>query len=317
MKITILAVVFLTTFPLAIGSAASSPVPRRQMVITIDDLPVALGSLHDQQQLENITHDLLAVFAEHKVPAVGFVNESKLITGEEVDPAKVALLKQWLDAGLELGNHSFSHPDLHRVAVAEWLADVSRGERLLRPMIEDHGAKLRYFRHPFLHTGQSVEIQRTVESWLAENGYTVAPVTMDNSEWVYGRAYAGVYNSGDRELMSKIAASYREYMLAVVRYYESQTQAIVGRAIPHILLIHAYALNADHLGSLLDDLEADGWSWISLEEALSDPVFQRPTHGHIGRGGITWLHRWAITEGLDSSIFAGEPLVPGWIEETR
>ena len=68
---------------------------------------------------------------------------------------------------------------------------------------------------------------------------------------------------------------------------------------------------------LLDRLSARGWTWITLDEALADPVYRRPIHGHTGRGGITWLHRWAITEGLDPGIFQGEPEVPSWIDEMR
>jgi len=289
----------------------------RRMVVTVDDLPVALGSRHSFEQMEQITADLLATLKDHGIPAVGFVNESKLETDGLVDPRKVALLEQWLAAGLELGNHTYSHPDLHRVSVEKWLADAARGEQLLRRMVEDRGRELRYFRHPFLHTGMSVEIQETTGRWLTEHGYTVSPVTIDNSEWIFGRAYAGAFNTGDAEEDARIGAVYVDYMLDVVDFYEGQAEAIVGRPIPQILLVHAYALNADHLGTLLDRLEADGWSWVSLDEALADPVYQRPVNGYTGRGGITWLHRWAITEGLDRGIFKGEPEVPGWIQEIR
>jgi peptidoglycan/xylan/chitin deacetylase (PgdA/CDA1 family) len=287
------------------------------MAITIDDLPVSLGTRHSMPQLQKITEDLLATLTEHGVPAVGFVNESKLETDGAVDPRKTALLERWLEAGLELGNHTYSHPDLHKVELGEWLADVARGEHLLRPLIERHGGSLRYFRHPFLHTGRSAEIQQAADKWFGERGYTIAPVTIDNSEWVYGRAYAGAYNSGDQELAAKVAASYLAYMLEVVDYYEDQAIRITGRAIPQILLIHAYALNADHLDELLDRLEERGWHWIALDRALADPVYQRPTHGYTGAGGITWLHRWAITEGLPGSTFKGEPEPPPWVHDLR
>jgi hypothetical protein len=34
----------------------------------------------------------------------------------------------------------------------------------------------------------------------------------------------------------------------------------------------------------------------------------------VGPGGITWLHRWALTQGKRGGFFAGEPTVPEWIE---
>jgi peptidoglycan/xylan/chitin deacetylase (PgdA/CDA1 family) len=193
------------------------------------------------------------------------------------------------------------------------MADVVRGERTAKPLVEAAGGRWRWFRHPYLHVGRSVEVQQETAAFLAARGYTVAPVTVDNSEWVYGRAYAAAMNAGDRELMAKLGADYQRYMLEVVDFYEGQAGAIVGRPIPQVLLIHAYALNADHLGALLAALERREYRWITLEEALADPVFRQPIDGYTGAGGITWLHRWAITEGLDREIFEGEPEVPEWV----
>jgi peptidoglycan/xylan/chitin deacetylase (PgdA/CDA1 family) len=298
----------------AIGAGGSEPASRL-MAITVDDLPVAQPSWHTDQQMERITSDLLATFENHRVRAVGFVNEGKLEHDGTADPFRVEVLKRWLDAGHELGNHGYSHLDLHRVPPDEWMADVVRGEKVTRPLVEAHGGKLRYFRHPFLHTGMSVEVQAETGEFLRSRGYTVAPVTIDNSEWIYGRAYSVAYNEGDEELKRRIGEDYVRYMLAVVAFYESQSEAIVGRPIPHVLLVHAYALNADWLGELLSELERRGYGWISLGEALEDPVYDRAVDGWTGRGGITWLHRWAITEGVDRSIFAGEPEPPGWISE--
>ena len=95
------------------------------------------------------------------------------------------------------------------------------------------------------------------------------------------------------------------------------SEAIVGRPIPHVLLIHAYALNADWLDELLTALQHREYRWVKLEDALEDPVYARAIDGWIGRGGITWLHRWAITEDLDRSVFKGEPELPAWVEGIR
>lgn len=287
------------------------------MAITVDDLPVAQPSWHNDQQMDRITEDLLATFAEHGVPAVGFVNEGKLEKEREVDAFRLGLLERWLNAGLELGNHGYAHLDLHRVSPEDWQADVIRGEVETRKLVEASGGSLRYFRHPFLHVGMTAELQNEISAFLGSRGYTVAPVTIDNGEWIYGRAYARAFNDDDEELKIRLGQDYVRYMLEVVRFYEGQGQAIVGRAIPHVLLIHAYALNADWLDRLLDELEQRGYRWISLEEALEDPVYTRAINGWTGQGGISWLHRWAITEGVDRSIFRGEPEPAEWVADIR
>ncbi len=301
------------------GDQAGAPTPRpeRLMAVTVDDLPVAQTSWHTDEQMERITTGLLATLTQHGVPAVGFVNEGKLDTGGEVNAFRLGLLERWLQAGFELGNHGYAHLDLHKVPPKEWKADVVRGEAQTRKLVEASGGSLRYFRHPFLHTGLSVEVQTDTYDFLASHGYTVAPVTIDNSEWVYGRAYARAYNDGDEELQQRIGRDYIRYMLEVVDFYESQSQAIVGRAFPHVLLVHAYALNADWLDELLSELENRGYGWVSLETALEDPVYSRPIDGWTGMGGITWLHRWAITEGIDRSVFKGEPEPPEWVAAIR
>lgn len=297
--------------------AAEEGHAERRMALTIDDLPVAQPSWHDDREMDRITTDLLATLVRHGVPAVGFVNEGKLEVGGVVDGFRLGLLERWLAAGLELGNHGFAHLDLHRVPPETWMADVVRGEAATRRLVEAAGGTLRYFRHPFLHVGTSAEIQAETEAFLAARGYTVAPVTVDNSEWVYGRAYARAMSDGDDALRQRLGRDYLRYMLEVVAFYEGQSEAIVGRAIPHVLLVHAYALNADWLDELLTRLEQRGYRWIPLAEALADPVYDRPIGGYTGEGGITWLHRWAITEGLDRSIFRGEPEPPGWVADIR
>src|SRR5687767_8312450 len=89
----------------------------RMMAITVDDLPTVSVLGDDLPRAEKTTRDLVAAIQKAGVPAIGFVNERKLATGNMIDPRRVALLKQWLDAGLDLGNHSYSHPDLHRIDV--------------------------------------------------------------------------------------------------------------------------------------------------------------------------------------------------------
>ena len=286
----------------------------RRMAVTFDDLPAAPPWVHDTEVQTRLTDKLLATLAEHEVPAVGLVNEERLEVDGRVDPGRVALLERWLDDGHELGNHTYSHPDLHRVPLAEFQEDVVRGERITRRLLAERGRELRWFRHPFLHTGRDLETKHGLEAFLEERGYRIAPVTVDNSEWIYGGAYARAYERGDREAMERLAADYVDYMVRMVEFYEGQSRALFGREIPQVLLVHAYMLNANHAGELLDRLEERGYEWIRLDEALEDPAYDEPDT-YTGPAGITWLHRWALTRDVDRSMFAGEPTAPDWVRE--
>lgn len=301
----------------AIATSLSSANAPRLMAVTIDDLPVGPPGRHTLDQEQRITEELLSLLVERGVPAIGFVNENKLETDSEVDDDRVALLERWLDAGMALGNHGYSHLSLHRVEVEAWIEDVLRGERVSRPLVESHGREFKWFRHPFLHAGESVEVQNRTREFLHSHGYRIAPVTIDNSEWIYADVYANAWNAGDQVLMRRVGKDYVRYMLEVVEFYEKQSRQIAGELIPQTLLIHANALNADWLGDLLDALYERGYRWVDIESATQHPAYSRAIDGYTGPAGITWLHRWAITADMDRNIFRGEPTPPDWIEELR
>ncbi|MDX1579316.1 MAG: hypothetical protein R3266_12575, partial [Gemmatimonadota bacterium] len=208
--------------------------------------------------------------------------------------------------GLELGNHTFSHLDLHATPLAEFQEDVLRGDEVTRRLLAEAGREPRFFRHPFLHTGRSLEVKLGLERFLDERGYRVAPVTIDNQEWIYARAYDHALARNDRALSRRIADAYLVYMDTVVGYYEAQSRALVGREIPQILLLHANRLNADRLEDLVALLRRRGYAFIGVDEALADPAYAMPDD-YTGPGGITWLHRWALTAGKRGDFFAGEP----------
>lgn len=315
-----IAILVLALSPSAIaddGALNPAPVECRLMVVTIDDLPVGPPNRHHLSGQLRITERLLAILKQRGVPAIGFVNENKLDVDGQVIDERIALLQLWLDAGMALGNHGYAHLSLHGAAPDEWMQDVLRGERVTRRLLESHGSELEWFRHPFLHAGDSVEVQERTRQFLESKGYRIAPVTIDNSEWIYADVYANAWNVGDKALMQRVGEDYVRYMLEVTEFYEDQSRQIVGELLPQTLLIHANALNADWLDELLDALAERGYSWTDIETATAHPAYDRPIDGYTGPAGITWLHRWAITAGMDRSIFRGEPEVPDWVSQLR
>ena len=203
---------------------------------------------------------------------------------------------------------------MHRVPLAEYTTDVLRGERITRALADSVGRPLRWFRHPFLHTGRDLETRRGFEALLASHGYAVAPVTVDNYDYLFAAAYDRALDApGADSVRRAIADTYIAYMDTVLGFYEAQSRTLLGRDIPHVLLLHANALNADHLDRLLAMLLARGYRFAPLDEVVRDPAY-RSTDTYVGPAGITWLHRWAITAGRRGADFAGEPEVPDWIQ---
>ena len=119
--------------------AGEPAVADRRIAITVDDLPWQwAGRLHPDVLAARHARLIEAVRASG-VPGVGFVNEKELEVGGKVDPVRMAMLRDWLDAGWELGNHTYSHLDYHAVGLQAYEADVLKGERELRPLLASRG----------------------------------------------------------------------------------------------------------------------------------------------------------------------------------
>ena len=310
-------VTFAIVVALLLGSvcqvAAQRPDISRRIAVTFDDLPkVAAGPGADAP--EYVTEGILSALGERGVPAIGFVNEGQLTRDQLGDARGRRLLERWVEEGHLLGNHTYAHTWLYEAGSAAFIEDIDRGERVWRPLMEARGVSPVYFRHPRLNTGRTMGDRVAVERHLERRGYVVAPVSIDNNEYLFANAYARSLERGEQALADRIGDAYVAYMGAIFEYYEEQSRRILGREPAQILLLHANRLNADRVGEVLDLLLARGYAFISLPEALEDAAYGRPDE-YVGRQGITWLHRWAITAGHPGSAFSGEPEVPRWVLE--
>jgi hypothetical protein len=156
-----------------------------------------------------------------------------------------------------------------------------------------------------------MDFRHAVDSALRDRGYVVAPVTVDNEEWVYAAAFARARDVGDTALVRRIVADYFRHLDAVFSYSEELSRALFGREIPLVLLLHANELNAAHLGAVLDRLAARGYRFIPLAEALADSAY-KSEDSYVGPTGPSWLIRWAETRGL---AVPAEPRAESYVVE--
>jgi peptidoglycan/xylan/chitin deacetylase (PgdA/CDA1 family) len=285
---------------------------ENEAAITIDDLPFVSMSKYDLNILKGYTAKLLNSLKEKNVPAIGFVIESRLYKDNIQDTGLTSLLNIWLDAGMELGNHTFTHPDLNTMPLQDYEQDFLQGNKTTKVLMNERGLKERYFRHPFLHTGMDLETRTKFENFLSGNGYTVAPVTIDNSDWIFNKAYETAFKSKDSLMMTKIAGAYIPYMKSKFEFFEKNCRELFGHNIRQILLIHANHLNADHFGELAEMMKQLNYKFVNLDRVLQDSAYKSPDT-YTGRGGISWIHRWAITAGKKKDFFKDEPLTPDFV----
>lgn len=272
------------------GRAAAEPV-----AITFDDLPtLTYSTATDYQQAT--TERLIAGLKRQHIPAIGFVNEIKLETPDKA--ARTALLARWLDAGLELGDHSYSH--LHfsaQTAVTDYIGDVSRGDTATRTLLaQRRRPPPQWYRHPYLETGATAEARRTFEGWMAAHGYRTAPVSMENSDWQFALVYDDAVMRGDQAAAARIRQAYLDFTKAIVPWYRQAALDVLGRRPAFVFLLHATRLNADCLDDLAAIFRAEGLTPVTLAEAVKDPAYAIPD-AYVGSDGIGWVTRWSLALG--------------------
>ena len=295
------------------AGAPTGGTPPRRVAVTFDDLPAA-GLPGDgpcnATTLRDLNGRLLAQIAAPGVPATGFVTESRVCDGLRA-ALLPELLTSWLAAGHDLGNHTFSHPDLNRTPLDEYLRDIDLGSRTASLLLAERGRELRWFRYPMLHTGADRATRTAVEAYLETRGYRNAPVTIDNQEWVFAAVYSRALASGENELAERIADTYLDFMVEVFEFFESWSVEVLGYEPAQTLLLHANEINADHFAELARRIESRGYEFVTFEEALEDPAYDL-VDGYVGPRGLSWIHRWAVGKGLE---LREEPREPAWIAE--
>lgn len=271
---------------------------QHQIAITIDDLPFVqeLSLKHAQES----TDKLLAKIKKHKIKAVGFVNEKTVVRLGEID-ARVAMLEKWLINGNQLGNHTFSHPSLTTTPLEDYKTELLKGEVITTELNKKYKQPKKYFRYPFLQVGADSVKRYGFEKVLKEHNYVNAPVTIEADDWYFNKVYMDAMKAGNTDLMKTIAEKYIQHNSDYFDYYIKYTQEVIGRPIKHIFLCHANALNADYFDELCKVMINKGFSFITLDEALQDEVYQHKDTV-LAKGGFSWLHRWRISDNKKSTI---------------
>ncbi len=292
------------------SSAAGQTKTARRVAVTFDDLPMTGGGNPDGPAVVENNRKIVAVLVANRIPAVGFVNERQLEAPGQGEERRAAL-RLWVEAGLELGNHTYAHKYFYNTPLAEFQQEVIKGEPFTRQLLSTRGMRLRYFRHPFLNTGRTLADKQAFEKFLAERGYQVAPVTHDNMEWVFAREYSKALVAKDAEKARRVAAEYVPYMERMFEFFEELSVHLFGREIPQVLLVHANMLNGDHFQRMVEMMKRRGYQFVTLEDALKDEAYKHPDT-YAGPVGISWLQRWLVTRGRE---FRKEPYLPEYMRQ--
>lgn len=272
------------------------------ITITLDDLPFQQADAPSSHQAE-CNHAILTALENFNAPAIGFVNESKLYVNQEHEPQseRVAILQNWVDRGFDLGNHTFSHCAFSSTPLETFKDNVIKGAEISRSIMENAGKSYKYFRHPYLDTGLEPEPKKEFEKFLQENSYTISPVTIDTDDWMFNQH---LLEHPDQQ--NEIVDYYIKHTLTKFAFYEQVEQAMFGRSINHIWLLHANLLNSLAMERLLEAVQKLGYKFITHEQALEDPA-HLSVDTYFKPFGVSWLTRWDFSRETKSINWEQEP----------
>jgi len=286
----LISALLLTLTPIGDGETASVGDSQRsgdgRMCITFDDLPVV--RVHERAERLKITDRILTTLAEFEIKAAGFV------IGDNIE-GDIDILHSWLEAGHTLGNHTYSHPDINEVPIELYIRDIEKGQTAIEELLSDAGQNRRYFRYPFLHYGLTYDAKKAVADYLEREGYVIAHVSIDTDDFAYNLQFEKVYQLADSIELIQLGNEYVDHVLKRLEEAEQLSEELLGRQVRHILLLHANRINAHFLGDLLTEVSVRGYEFISLDNALSDPVYS-VQESYAGPMGISYLERLTQTD---------------------
>ena len=261
-----------------------------KVAVTVDDVPEH-GDLPPGVSREDVSRGILKALKENGIDhAYGFTNGTFM----EHSPEEIEILKEWLVAGYPLGNHTYSHSELDSVTTDSYIADIAKQDRLLQtlatfsPLIQ----KRRMFRYPFLEEGNTLEKRKGVRAYLAANGYRIAEVTIDYYDWEWADAYSRCLDKHDDKSIQWLKDHVAESADRFLHASSANAKLLFNRDIPQILLVHITLFNALTLDKILKHWRAQGVQFVSLDEALSDPVYAM-NPDLVSEGGRSFLEQFA------------------------
>lgn len=262
--------------------AASIAAQAQTVAITIDDGPNTANT--PRMSAEERNQAILQALARHHVQAALFVTSGYGANTPEGWP----LLEAWSKAGHAIGNHTVSHPDLHKVSLAAYEKEVLDCDRLISPL----PGYQKWLRFTFLREGDTLEKRDGMRNFLREHGYRNAYVSLDTSDWRLAEKLEEVLTKDPKADVSAIRTAYLAHVKQRALAYRELSQQLQGRDIPQVVLLHHSLLNAMWLDDVLTQFEDMGWKIISPQQAFADPVYKlQPERSAAGQSLLLSMGR--------------------------
>lgn len=196
--------------------------------------------------------------------------------------ANLKLLKKFKDAGHVIGNHTCTHARLDEVGYEKFIGDIKKADSLLSNLSLDG----RYFRFPFFNEGTDVVLRNKVRTWLIQNNYRSISSTLENEDPIFSAKINEAKGRGNKIDYSQLKKIFLKHVLDGVDFYDALSLKMLNRPVKHNILLHDKDATVLFIDDLVKELRLRGWTIISAQEMVDDPIFTTAPINTLSSYGI-------------------------------
>ena len=265
--------------------AATPAAADKRIALTFDDVPRGRGAFFTPDER---TIRLIAGLHKAGVKQAAFYVVPGQI-GHDDGVGGAERIDAYVAAGHVIADHSFTHPHLTELSVADYMANVDQAEAWLK----GREGRRPWFRYPFLDEGGADKAKvAAVRAALKARGLHKGYATVDGSDWNMEALTADAVKAGKKIDMAALRDLYVETMVQAADFADQLSRKTWGRQPAQVIVLHETDLAAMFIPDLVRGLRADGWTIITADQAYADPIAKLAPDVPSANGTLVELAAW-------------------------
>jgi peptidoglycan/xylan/chitin deacetylase (PgdA/CDA1 family) len=250
----------------------SHPLDGVEMALTINGMVQSQSDPDDsidnwcenEDSVENLDKIISALKDQQMPPTVDFV------VGQSIDKVTV---ERWVKSGNLVGNMTYSRIKAKNRDPHEFIADIMLNDKTLEPFLIKNPPSQKYFRYPRLKMSKDAQARDQIKEYLKSNGYIEAMATIDTPDSQFSSIYCAAQARGDEICARLIKENYKTLLLDRTLKTRAAAKNRTGYDVKLVLTLGMNQFICDHLQELIVWYKSLGVKFISLDEALRDPLY--------------------------------------------
>ncbi len=249
-----------------------------EISLSFDDAPTRSAGMFSGLERTRL---IIKKLKSADVKAIFYVNSNRI----HLDDGDLRLREYAKEAHI-LGNHTHSHPKITEVELDKYKEEILKTHDL----IKNYSSFKPWFRFPYLKRGNDISTRDTIRSFLKENNYYNAYVTVDNFDWSMESLLQRAVRDGVKVSEKKLCKAYSELLWESIKYYDDMALKYLKRSPGHVLLLHENDIAALCLDKLIKFVRVKGWKIVNPVDSYKDSIaFKEPDTLYLGQGRVAGI----------------------------